>query len=82
MDDDVDVLKRIHDRFDARNIDGVLAALADDVAWANGMDYGHVQGREAVRHYWARQRVVVSPHVEPLGFPGGRVASCAASWPS
>jgi hypothetical protein len=42
MDADVEILKRIYDRFNARDIDGVLAALADDVAWANGMDGGHV----------------------------------------
>ena len=54
MDDDVKVLERIYDRFNARDIDGVLTALTDDVAWANGMDGGHVHGREAVREYWTR----------------------------
>jgi hypothetical protein len=46
----------------------VLIALTDDVAWANGMDGGHVHGREAVREYWTRQWTMVSPHVEPVGF--------------
>jgi hypothetical protein len=46
----------------------VLAVLADDVAWANGMDGGHVHGREAVREYWTRQWIMVSPHVEPVSF--------------
>jgi ketosteroid isomerase-like protein len=68
MDGDIEVLKRIYDRFNARDIDGVLAALADDVAWANGMDGGHVHGREAVREYWTRQWAMVSPHVEPVDF--------------
>jgi ketosteroid isomerase-like protein len=68
MDGDVELLKRIYDRFNARDIDGVLAALTDDVTWANGMDGGHVHGREAVRAYWTRQWAVVSPHVEPVGF--------------
>jgi len=68
MDDDVEALKRIYDRFNARDIDGVLAVLAADVAWANGMDGGHVHGREAVREYWTRQWTMVSPHVEPVGF--------------
>jgi hypothetical protein len=44
MDDDVKVLERIYDRFNARDIDGVLTVLTDDVAWANGMDGGHVHG--------------------------------------
>jgi hypothetical protein len=46
----------------------VLTVLTDDVAWANGMDGGYVHGREAVRQYWTRQRSMVSPHVEPVGF--------------
>jgi hypothetical protein len=46
----------------------VLIALADDVVWANGMDGGHVHGREAIRAYWTRQWSMVSPHVEPVGF--------------
>jgi len=68
MDGNMDVLKRMYDRFNARDIDGVLAALADDVAWANGMDGSHVHGREAVREYWTRQWAIVSPHVEPVSF--------------
>lgn len=68
MDDYVEVVERLYDRFNARDMDGVLAALTDDVAWANGMDGGHVHGREAVRAYWTRQWTMVSPHVEPLGF--------------
>ena len=68
MDGNIDVLKRMYDRFNARDIDGVLAALAHDVAWANGMDGGHVHGREAIREYWTGQWAIVSPHVEPLSF--------------
>ncbi len=68
MDGNVELLKHIYDRFNARDIDGVLAVLADDVVWANGMDGGHVHGREAVREYWTRQWSMVSPHVEPMSF--------------
>ena len=68
MDSDIEVLKRIYDLFNKRDIDGVLAALANDVAWANGMDGGHVHGREAVRDYWTRQWTMVNPHVEPVSF--------------
>jgi ketosteroid isomerase-like protein len=68
MDGNVELLKRIYACFNSRDIDGVLAALADDVAWANGMDGGHVHGREAVREYWTRQWTMVSPYVEPVGF--------------
>jgi ketosteroid isomerase-like protein len=68
MDDDVKILERIYDRFNARDIDGVLTVLTDDVTWANGMDGGYVHGREAVREYWTRQWTTVSPHVEPVSF--------------
>ena len=68
MDSDIEVLKRIYDLFNKRDIDGVLAALANDVAWANGMDGGRVHGREAVRDYWTRQWTMVNPHVEPVSF--------------
>ena len=68
MEDDVKILERLYARFNARDIEGVLASLADDVVWANGMDGGHVHGREAMREYWTRQWTMVSPHVEPVGF--------------
>jgi hypothetical protein len=68
MDIDIEVLKRMYDCFNARDIDGVLGALTEDVAWANGMDGGHVHGREGVREYWTRQWTIVNPHVEPVSF--------------
>ena len=68
MSDDVEIVQGMYDRFNARDIDGVLAALADDVAWANGMDGGYVHGHAAVRAYWTRQWAIVSPHVEPVRF--------------
>ena len=68
MDDDIQTVTHMYDRFNARDIDGVLASLTDDVAWANGMDGGHVHGLEAIREYWTRQWAMVSPHVEPVSF--------------
>jgi ketosteroid isomerase-like protein len=68
MDEDVKTLEHLYDRFNARDINGVLTALTDDVAWANGMDGGHVHGHEAIREYWTRQWSMVNPHVEPVGF--------------
>ncbi|MBP2447580.1 nuclear transport factor 2 family protein [Rhizobium leguminosarum] len=65
---DVEMIKRIYASFNARDIDTVLAVLSDDVVWANGMDGGHIHGREAVRDYWTRQSAVISPHVEPVAF--------------
>jgi hypothetical protein len=68
MDDDVARLRRIYECFNARDIDGVLATLDEDVLWANGMDGGHVGGHAALRAYWTRQWALVSPHVAPLSF--------------
>ncbi len=68
MDGEVALLRRIYDLFNARDIEGVLAELADDVVWANGMDGGHVQGHDALRAYWTRQWGVVNPHVEAVSF--------------
>lgn len=68
MDPDIETLKRLYERFNARDIDGVLVALADDVAWANAMEGGHEHGHDAVRAYWTRQWAIVSPHVEPVSF--------------
>ncbi len=63
-----EVLQAMYDRFNARDIDGVLAALSADVLWANGMDGGHEHGLDAVRAYWTRQWALVSPTVTPLRF--------------
>ncbi len=68
MADDIATISTMYERFNARDIDGVLSALADDVAWANGMEGGHVHGKEGVREYWTRQWAIVSPHVEPVSF--------------
>ncbi|WP_064681683.1 nuclear transport factor 2 family protein [Rhizobium bangladeshense] len=68
MDDDIKMLQRMYERFNDRDIDAVLAALTEDVIWANGMDGGHVHGREAVRAYWTRQWTMIDPHVDPVGF--------------
>jgi ketosteroid isomerase-like protein len=78
MNDQVELLRRMYERFNARDIDGVFVALDDDVAWANGMDGGYVHGKDAIREYWTRQWSMVDPHVEPVGFrlrPDGSVVA-------
>lgn len=71
MADDVELLKRVYGHFNARDIEMVLAAMHDDVIWANGMEGGHVYGRDQVRRYWARQWTMIDPHVEPVAFAHG-----------
>jgi ketosteroid isomerase-like protein len=71
MSDEVELLKRVYDRFNARDMETVLAAMHEDVIWANGMEGGHVHGRDGVRSYWTRQWAMIDPHVEPVSFSSG-----------
>lgn len=64
--DERELLAGAYRDFNERRIDEVLARMHPDVAWANGMEGGHVRGREAVRAYWTRQWTLIDPHVEPL----------------
>ena len=76
MSHEVELLKVVYKRFNARDMETVLAAMHEDVIWANGMEGGHVQGRSEVRSYWTRQWAMIDPHVEPVAFtngPGGEV---------
>jgi hypothetical protein len=52
-------------------MENVLTAMDEDVIWANGMEGGHVHGRDGVRSYWTRQWAMIDPHVEPVDFSIG-----------
>jgi ketosteroid isomerase-like protein len=76
MSREVEFLKLLYDRFNAREMETVLTAMHEDVIWANGMEGGHVHGRDGVRSYWTRQWAMIDPHVEPVEFsvgPQGKV---------
>ena len=77
MADEIQFLKRVYDRFNARDMETVLAAMHEDVMWANGMEGGHVQGRDGVRSYWTRQWGMIDPHVEPVAFSRGHEGQVA-----
>jgi hypothetical protein len=64
-------LKHVYDRFDARDIETVFAAMHKDVTWVNGMEGGYVHGRDGGRGYWTRQWAMIDPHVEPVAFSSG-----------
>jgi ketosteroid isomerase-like protein len=73
---EIEFLKLVYEQFNARDMEMVLAALHEDVMWANGMEGGHVRGRNGVRNYWTRQWSMVDPHVTPVAFstsPDGQV---------
>jgi nuclear transport factor 2 (NTF2) superfamily protein len=71
MAGEVELLKRIYDRFNDRDMESVLAAMHEDVTWANGMEGGYVHGRDGVRSYWTRQWATIDPRVEPIAFSMG-----------
>jgi ketosteroid isomerase-like protein len=71
MTNETELLKHVYDRFNARDLETVLAAMHEDVMWANGMEGGHVHGRDGVRSYWTRQWGMIDPHVEPVAFSRG-----------
>ncbi len=66
-----ELLKHLYNRFNARDMEAVLATMHPNVVWANGMEGGHVYGHDGVRSYWARQWAMIDPHVEPTGFSAG-----------
>ena len=66
MSDDVELLRRVYALFNGRDSESVLAAMHPDVVWANGMEGGHVHGRDEVRSYWKRQWTMIDPDVEPI----------------
>jgi hypothetical protein len=70
-DPEIETVRGMYDCFNARDVDGVLAVVAEAVAWANGMEGGHVHGREALRDCWTRQWALVRPHVAPVAFRRG-----------
>ena len=70
------MLERMYERFNARDIEAVLAALTSDVDWPNGWEGGYVRGHDEVRDYWTRQWAEIDGTVTPEAFsiqPDGRI---------
>ena len=65
------LLKRLYDAFNARDLEGALAMMHPDVVWANGLDGGHVHSREGVREYWKEQWKRMDSRAQPLAFHEG-----------
>ena len=42
--------------------------MRSDVKWANGMEGGFINGRDAVREYWRKQFEIIEPQIKPLKF--------------
>jgi hypothetical protein len=66
-----EVLFTAYRDFNARNIEAVISRMHRDVEWANGMEGGHVHGKDAVRDYWTHQFKTLNPHVDPVSIDPG-----------
>lgn len=69
------LLEQLYERFNARDIDAVLAHFARDVEWPNGWEGGYVRGHDEVRDYWTRQWAELDATVTPQGFSPSRTAA-------
>jgi hypothetical protein len=75
MTDEREILRSAYRNFNARNIDAVISRMHPQVEWANGMEGGHVHGKDEVRAYWTRQFTTLSPQVEPVQIEPGKDGS-------
>ena len=66
MADTRTLIEQAYSAFNARDIDGALALMTEDVSWPKASEGGRVVGKEEIRAYWTRQWSEFDPHVEPL----------------
>ena len=59
------LLRRLYEAFNVRDVDTCLEAMTPDVDWANGWEGGRVVGRDAVRDYWQRQWAEIDSTAAP-----------------
>ena len=71
MPSDTELLEHLYDRFNARDMEAVLATMHRDVVWANGLEGGYVHGHDGVRDYWTRQWAMMDSRAEPIRFSTG-----------
>lgn len=61
-----EVLYKLYNDFNTRDIEPVIAMMHPLVKWANGQFGGYVHGRDGVREYWKAQFQMIDPHLEPV----------------
>ena len=71
MASESEVIERLYQRFNARDMESLLSIMSEDVVWANGMEGGYVHGREGLRSYWTRQWATIDPRVELVNYHKG-----------
>src|SRR5690349_24957889 len=68
MDADEELLRRAYAAFNARDIDGALALMRDDVDWPDEIEHARLHTHDDIRAYWEGQFARMDPHVEPVEF--------------
>ena len=68
-------LRGLYESFNEQDVESILAMMAEDVEWANGMEGGFVYGRGNVREYWRRQFELIKAELTPLEFEIGENTS-------
>lgn len=67
MSRDQELLQKVYEAFNARDLDLATSIMHPEVDWPNGWEGGRVHGREGVREYWTRQWAAIDPSVEIVG---------------
>jgi len=60
------LIVKAYSAFNARDIDGALALMNENVSWPRASEGGRAVGKEEIRAYWTRQWQEFDPHVEPI----------------
>lgn len=68
MNSNQQILQDIYEAFNKRELEAIFSRMHPDVKWANGMEGGFVQGRDAVRAYWDGLFKEIQPRLEPLTY--------------
>ncbi|MDX2230890.1 MAG: nuclear transport factor 2 family protein [Leptolyngbyaceae cyanobacterium bins.349] len=61
-------LQNLYAAFNKGELETILSVMHPDVKWANGVEGGFIDGRDAVREYWTNQYKVIQVQLETLKF--------------
>jgi hypothetical protein len=62
-----DLLRRAYLAFNRKDIETLLADMADDVDWPNMLEGTRIVGKDAIRAYWRGQFATTDPHLAITG---------------
>jgi ketosteroid isomerase-like protein len=63
MDEDEAIVRRTYEAFNARDLEGALRHLSDQVTWSDG-EGGTLHGKAEVRKHWVEQWSTADPTIE------------------